>query len=346
MSGAKVVAVILNWNNLADTLECVEAVRGSVYSNLTVWVVDNASREDPSPVLRERYPDVHVIRNAENLGYAGGNNVALRLALAEGAAYVLLLNNDVVIAPDMPERLVRAADEDGRIGMLSPRVFYYDDPGKVYWDGGVIDWRSGDTPHESGSLARSESLILSEWLDGCALLARADTIQDIGLLDERYFLYYEDTEWTVRAARRGWRNAVVPEAHAWHKVSRTAGVLGQPARLFYFNRNRYLFLRARGPYHRGWRGAVRCAMRAYRDYRWARGKPEARRAVLQGYWDGVRGRGGAFRPAEHPWLLAAADRVLLGVTELARVVRRVASWRGNWRRASGGIAPTSVEEGP
>lgn len=242
-----VIALVLNWNNLPDTLECVDSVLRSDYSNLAVRVVDNGSGEDPSAVLLKRYPDVGVLRNPRNLGYGGGNNVGLRRAIDEGAVYVLLLNNDLVVAPDCVRRLVAAAEADSRIGMATPKVFYYDRPDDVYWEGGIVDWKSGDVPHDSRGLPVEEGIVKSEWLNGCSLLVRVATIREVGLLDERYFLYFEDAEWSVRAARRGWTNAVVLQARAWHKVHRSTGGFANPAISFYYFRNRCLFVTAHRP---------------------------------------------------------------------------------------------------
>ena len=113
--GPFVVVVVLNWNNLADTLECVESVLKSEYSQFSCWVVDNGSDHDPSDRLREHFPSARVIRLAKNLGYSGGNNVALRLAIDQQAQYVLLLNNDATVAPDTIARLVAAMESIRRL---------------------------------------------------------------------------------------------------------------------------------------------------------------------------------------------------------------------------------------
>ena len=236
-----VIAIVLNWNNLPDTLDCVESLRCSDYSNLSVWVVDNDSAEDPTFDLQAKYPEVRVFRNSKNLGYAGGNNRGVRAAMDCGAAYVLLLNNDVVVAPDCIRRLVTAAQANRHIGMATPKVFHYHRPHDVYWDGGVVDWQSGDARHASSALPVEGGIVRSEWLNGCSLLVRMAAIHDVGLLDERYFLYFEDADWSVRAARQGWTNAVVAEARAWHKVHASTGGFENPVMRFYFFRNRYLF---------------------------------------------------------------------------------------------------------
>ena len=322
-NGPYVIAVILNWNNLADTLECVESVLKSDYARLAVWVVDNGSDEDPSARLAERFPSARVIRLAANLGYSGGNNVGLKLAMDHAAQYVLLLNNDATVAPDTITRLVASMETDPRIGMATPRVFFYDRPAEVYWDGGMIDWATGLTPHRSTDLPRSGGILSSEWLDGCCLFVRLAALHDVGLLDERYFLYYEDAEWTVRASRRGWLNAVILDASARHKVSRSTGSLSGPLASFYFPRNRYLLLRTHGPLRTQSTPRLFYALTAYGDYRRRHSSRESRRAVLEAYWSLLRNRWGAHAPCRHRRLLALADYLLLGVTATGRLTRRL-----------------------
>src|SRR5262245_37634216 len=191
---SKVIVCILNWNNIADTLECIESVLQSDYCSLTTWLVDNGSDEDPTELVERKYPSVRVLRLSQNKGYGGGNNIALERALATDAAFILLLNNDVVIAPDMVRRLVDALEANPDVGMATPRVFHHDRPDTVYWDGGTVDSSRGDVFHQSAGLPTRDGLILSEWLDGSSLFVRASAVRQIGLFDNRYFLYYEDTE--------------------------------------------------------------------------------------------------------------------------------------------------------
>jgi len=327
--GPFVVALVLNWNNLADTLECVDSVRGSNYSNLAVWVVDNDSREDPSAVLYERHPDLRVLRNPRNLGYGGGNNSGLRCAIDEGAAYVLLLNNDVVVAPDCVRRLVDATEADCRIGMATPRVFYYDRPSEVYWDGGVIDWECGDVPHDSRGLPVEGGIVRSEWLNGCSLLVRVAAIQDIGLLDERYFLYFEDADWSVRAARQGWINAVVLQAQAWHKVHRSTGGFMNPAVRFYYVRNRYLFVAAHRPSRGRFLWKLRYIWRMCWEYVRLRHEPESRQAVLGVFVSLLQGRSGPYEAIGiGRRLMVGLDALLVFGMKSAKAIKRFLQWIG------------------
>jgi GT2 family glycosyltransferase len=318
-----VIAVVLNWNNLPDTLECVDSVLRSDFSNLAVRVVDNGSREDPSAVLHERYPDVEVVRNPRNLGYGGGNNLGLKCAIDEGAVYVLLLNNDVVVASDCVRRLVAAAEADSRIGMATPKVFYYDRPTDVYWEGGIVDWKSGELPHDSRGLPVEGGIVQSEWLTGCSLLVRAATIREVGLLDERYFLYFEDADWSVRAARRGWTNAVVLEAHAWHKLSRSTGGWMNPAVRFYHFRNRYRFVTAHGPSLGRLRWKLGYVWKMCSAYRSVGHEPENRQVILAAVVNLVLARSGPYEATgTGRRLVVGLDALLVLLMKSARTLKR------------------------
>jgi len=310
-----VVAIVLNWNNLPDTLECVGSLHRSDWSNLSVWVVDNASVEDPTAALNESYPGVRVIRNPRNEGYGGGNNSGLRLAIQEGADYALLLNNDVVVAPDTVRYLVQVAEADQRIAMATPRVFHYDRPTEVYWDGGIINWDTGDPLHHSATLPLHGDARRSEWLDGCALLVRMSALRDIGFLDERYFLYFEDADWSLRALNRGWLNAVVLRAEAWHKVSRSTGGWANPAVRYYYARNRYLFLKAHCPVPMRQQWRLRYARRMLSEYRLLPAESEGRAAIASACMSIVLGRWG-------PYEMSVANRGVVRVLASIQKLRR------------------------
>ena len=331
---SKVIACILNWNNIEDTLECLESVLQSDYSPLTVWLVDNGSDEDPTELIESRYPSVMVLRLEQNNGYSGGNNIALQRALAEGATFVLLLNNDVVVAPDMVRRLVDALEANPDIGMATPRVFFYDRRREVYWDGGSVDSSHGDVAHDSRGLPTRGGLILSQWLDGTSLFVRASVARDVGLFDDRYFLYYEDAEWSTRIRRAGWLIAVVPEASCWHKVSRSTGGLKTPRVSYYFTRNRYLYLASNKLPLGRLLLLIRYSRVALRDYQRWRGDSAHRRAILQACFDLLRGRWGRYVPVRNQRLLATVDALAFGVASAGSWLKSVIRTCGILKRRS------------
>lgn len=215
-----VSCVILNWNGWADTIECLGALRTCKYPDLTIIVVDNGSTDDSIVRIKSAYPDVLLLESGSNLGFSGGNNIGIRHALGHGADYVWLLNNDARPAPDALYALVAKALSDSDIGAVASICYYSDEPSKVQaWAGSRVNlWigygRLCTQPHGD------------DWfhsLNGTSMLVRRGAIEDVGLLDEGFFLYWEDTEFCLRLRRNGWRIAAAPDSRVLHKVNASTG---------------------------------------------------------------------------------------------------------------------------
>lgn len=242
----KVFIIILNWNGLQDTLECLDSIRRCSYKNYHVLVVDNGSTDDSVSSIKSECPWVTIIQNAHNLGFTGGNNVGIRYAFERDADYVWLLNNDTVVELDTLSKLVGTAETDSSIGMISPVIKFYDDTSMIQNCGGLIDWENQKL---SGSKSIAESAQWLEnapdriWLWGTALLIKAKTIADIGLLDENIFAYWEDTDYSVRAIRAGYFNVVEFSTQIYHKttIPMPGVTLRSPHYFYYMVRNEYYF---------------------------------------------------------------------------------------------------------
>lgn len=298
-SWPQVTIVILNWNGLDDTLDCLRSLGQLDYPRHEIVVVDNGSTDGSAPVIRESFPAVRVLENSENLGYTGGNNVGLRYALAQGTEYALLLNNDTEVAPDFLRRLVDAAEADPRNGMAGPTIYYHTRPDVIWSAGGGIDWRRGQTQtlgrdERDGGQFGEESREV-DFVTGCALLVKRIVLDRVGLLDERFFAYYEEAEWCVRADRAGFKIIHAPTAHVWHKITPEARS-DSPLVHYYMTRNRLLFLKLAGAGLGPWlhtliaeylRTLISWSVRP----RW-RCKQAQRRAMLQAIGDTWRGRWG------------------------------------------------------
>ena len=251
----RVAVVVLNWNGLADTVECLASLEQLETPAYEVVVVDNGSTDGSVTAIRERFPRVTVLENGENLGYTGGNNAGLRYALEQEADYVLLLNNDTTVAPDLVRRLVDAAEADPQVGIAGPTIYYHDRPDVIWSAGGAIDWERGTTwmvgldELDEGQFGAQPRAM--DFVTGCCILVRRALIERVGLLDERFFAYYEDTEWCARAARAGYKIVHVPAARMWHKISPCAQS-DSPFVHYYMTRNRLLFLKAAGAGWRAW----------------------------------------------------------------------------------------------
>lgn len=247
MSSPKVSVVIVNWNNFADTAECLESLKKATYSNLEVVVVDNGSQGDDVSRLRERFGDyVRLIANDKNLGFAQGCNIGIEAALAGGADYVALLNNDTVVAPDFLDGLVAVTETDRRIGIAGGKIYCYEFPSLIWFAGGVIDYWTARTPiRGSGQVDRGQFDEIAEvdWICGCFMLISRDLLQTVGLLDKRFFFGWEDVDFCVRSARKGFKIVFVPDCRIWHKgfgYEKRDRLMGRP--VYYATRGQILFM--------------------------------------------------------------------------------------------------------
>ncbi|MBU2478892.1 MAG: glycosyltransferase family 2 protein [Gammaproteobacteria bacterium] len=237
----RVAIILINWNGLQDTLACLGSLATQTYRDCTTIVVDNHSSEDIS-VINVTYPDVVVIRNQDNLGFCGGNNIGINKAAELDIEYCWILNNDTEVAPDCLAHLVNALDGDPDVAAVAHPIIYYDDR-RLYWFAGGV-FRQGLPKHRDymAPIANAGTdSTTTEYLTGCSFLARTRVLQKLGGFDEHYFCYVEDVDLSIRIKEQGHRLGYVPEAVVWHKVSRSAGVRS-PLKLYYKSRNMLYFL--------------------------------------------------------------------------------------------------------
>lgn len=244
-SQPSVTFVMVNWNQPQLTLESLDSLTKLNYSNFSVVLVDNGSNDDSVMQIKEAFPQVIVFENGANLGIAAANNVGIRYALETGADYVFLLNNDTAIDPDMLTHLVAVAESKPDIGMTGPTMFYFNQPDVIWCAGSQIDWTSGKSILLNGgepfSAVNSSACQDVDFITSCAVCIKRAVFEQIGLMDERYFIYYDETDWFARATAAGWRSVYVPWAKMWHKVSATMGE-SSPTTDYYMIRNSFLFL--------------------------------------------------------------------------------------------------------
>lgn len=296
MADPRVFTLILNTNRRADTLACLASLAAGSYPHNTVVVLDNASTDGSPEAIRAAFPAVQVVALAENLGYAGNNNVGLALALSQGADWVLVLNEDTVLAPDCVAALVAAGEADPQVGMAGPLIYHADEPGVIQSAGGVLDrqWRAlhvGQNQPDQGQFAAPRPV---DWLSGCALLVRRAVLEQVGLIDADYFYFWEETEWCLRARRAGWRVLHVPAAKLWHKgVQRS--YQPKPSVTYYATRNRFATLAKHraplGVWLAAWGEAARTLASWTLRPKW-RAQRAHRDALGRALWDFVRGRMG------------------------------------------------------
>jgi GT2 family glycosyltransferase len=291
-----VVTVILNTNRRADTLDCLAALAHSEYANQRVIVLDNASTDGSVAAIRAAFPGVQIIELTSNRGYAGNNNVGIQAALEQGADWVFVLNEDTILAPDCIGKLVAAAAPDPQVGIVGPLVYHHDEPNVVQSAGGQLtsSWEARHIGQNELDRGQFVQPVAVDWISGCAILVRRQLIEQVGMLDERFFYYWEEAEWCLRARRHGWRVVHVPQAKLWHKgVQRN---YAPKASVSYYNtRNRLLVLHK----HQAplliwlctWAQLLRTLMSLSMRPRW-RNKRDHRNAMGRGMVDFLRRRWG------------------------------------------------------
>lgn len=246
MSSSKVSIIILNWNGLKDTIECLESLKKITYPNYEVIVVDNGSEGNDADVLEEKYKDyIKVIRNKENLGFTEGNNVAIRQILNEKKSeYILLLNNDVVVDKEFLIEVVKVAESDSKIGICGSQNYYYDFNGRkdiIWYAGAKIKWWMGGSVNHSFQ-KKEVNFIETEYVVGSSMLVKTNLLRKIGLLDKSYFSYAEDADLYLRAKKAGYNNIYVPTSKIWHKISKASGI-NSPFQIFYRTRNSFWLIK-------------------------------------------------------------------------------------------------------
>lgn len=238
-----IIPVILNTNRREDTLDCLKSLADAEYPTMQIIVLDNQSTDGSVDAIREQFPAVQIINLVENLGYAGNNNVGIESALKQGADWILVLNEDVILDQDCVQRLIEVAENDPKIGIVGPLVYHFDEPTVIQSAGGMLGkyWESihlGKNEPDQGQYTEPHSV---EWISGCAILVRRAAIEQAGMLDKDYFIYWEETEWCIRIARAGWKIMNVPQARIWHKgVQRS--YQPKPSFSYYETRNHLLTL--------------------------------------------------------------------------------------------------------
>lgn len=238
-----VVTIILNTNRKEDTLTALSSLQANDYVSHRVIVLDNASVDGSVEAIRGAYPRVEIIELDHNLGYAGNNNVGIQAALGRGADWVFVLNEDTVLAPDCITRLMEVGTSDSRVGVMGPMVYHHDEPNVIQSAGGKMDdnWRAWHLAQNELDRGQYNQPHAVEWISGCAIMVRRAVIEQVGGLDERFFYYWEETEWCLRAREQGWRILHVPQAKLWHKGVQRSYKPG-PNVTYYSTRNRFLML--------------------------------------------------------------------------------------------------------
>jgi GT2 family glycosyltransferase len=244
MAGAEtahVAIVVLCFNGRDDTLACLESLERLRWERLSVIVVDNASNDGTLEAVRDRFPAVETIRNDENLGFAEGNNVGIRAALAAGADYVLILNNDTITDEALIDELVAVAAARPDAGALCPMIRYVDPPDRIWYAGARFDPKAVHNGRHTGygerDVGQYHSIRETGRATGAAMLVPRAVIEATGCFDSKLFIQVEDVDWSLRMRAAGYRILFVPQAVLWHQVAVTSGGERAPTTAYYEMRN-------------------------------------------------------------------------------------------------------------
>lgn len=231
--------VVVNWNDVDRSVRCLDSVAATAPDSILL-LVDNGSSTPPPEYLYDRFDHLRLVTLGKNAGYAAGCNAGARAAFVAGATHVLFLNNDTQVEAGAVDALLAAdLDQPGRI--LGPKIVYQHDPGRVWSAGGLVVRRSMENHHVGKDDPAVDHVQPArvDWTTGCAFFVSAETYRRIGPLDESYFMYLEDTDWCLRAARLGVSTWLVPEAVVRHEVSATVDALPSWHVRYYAYRNHY-----------------------------------------------------------------------------------------------------------
>lgn len=255
MEKLKIAVVILHYKGIENTLECIKSVSHINKKNINVEiVVVNNNPQDGSEEILNQLKNIKLISNSDNLGFSGGMNTGIKLALKLGATHIVLLNNDTYVDPDF---LVNLCEASKKADIISPKIYFapgYEfhkkrykksDLGKVIWyAGGKIDWQNVIGVHtgvdevDSGQFNKRREI---DFATGCCLMITKEVFEKIGYLEDRYFLYLEDMDFSVRAKKHGFKIIFEPTSIIWHKNASSAGGSGSQLQEYYFTRNRLIF---------------------------------------------------------------------------------------------------------
>lgn len=239
-----VAIIILNWNGKKDTLECLESLHQLDYKDYEIVVVDNGSTDGSLNVFSSLYPDIILLDNKENLGFAEGNNKALKYVLEKSFDAILLLNNDTIVHPSLLKEFVKLSEQYPK-SILGSKAYLYSERNTFDHFGGNWNFHKGAFDlvghREKEDNFSWESPFEIDYVCGCALFAKTTAFREIGLLDARFFLFWEETDFCFRAKQLGYKILVCPQAKIWHKVS-ASFVGGKPHMTYFWWRNRLLWI--------------------------------------------------------------------------------------------------------
>jgi GT2 family glycosyltransferase len=235
--------ITVNYNQSEVTMALLESLRKISYSNTEVIVVDNASPNDNPDLIKEKYPEIHLIKSKENLGFSGGNNLGI---YAASGKYMLFINNDTEVPENFLEPLVKVLDEHEEVGVVSPKIRFYFHPDIIQYAGytplNYITMRNHLVGYRQKDEGQFNQAGYTPFGHGAAMMVPRKVMEEVGLMADIFFLYYEEHDWFERIKRAGYKIYYEPASLVMHKESMSTGK-ESPLKIHYIARNRLVFMR-------------------------------------------------------------------------------------------------------
>jgi GT2 family glycosyltransferase len=247
MAKAQVAIILVNWNQKEELHECLDSIRALSYKDFSILLVDNNSSDGSVELARNLLDSrIQILRNRRNLGFARANNQAIKIALKMGVDYIMLLNTDATIEQGGLTRMVAFMEEKRNVAAVSPLILFHQRKDVISYAGGIIDGNFRNFSHR-GSLQTNRGQFNAiekvDFITGCCVIFRAEVLREIGLFDEQFFMYFEDTDLSLRLRIKGHEIFFLPNVKVWHKISES-GVSGKKFYYhYYMNRNRLLLIK-------------------------------------------------------------------------------------------------------
>jgi len=240
----KVSIVTLNWNQTDITCEFLKSTRELTYPNFEILVCDMGSTIDPTERINsENYPNTRVLRSEKNLGFTGGNNWGMRHADGD---FIFIVNNDTEVTPDLLDKLIEPFSRDEHIGVTSPKIRFYHNKNIIQYAGftpiNVFTGRNGAVGSLQNDQGQYDYSSPTHAAHGCAMMVSREVINKVGMFPEKFFIYYEELDWSARMLKAGYKIWYAGDALIYHKESITMGKKSA-IKVYYHTRNRILYMR-------------------------------------------------------------------------------------------------------
>ena len=222
MKEPKIAIIIINWNTYQLTFNCLKSLKACTYKNKTIFLVDNGSKDDSGDKIALEFPDINFIKNEINEGFTGATNKALKVILKQNFDYVLLLNNDTEVNPNFLSLLEARMDSDQNLAATQPLILDFPNKNTIWNAGGSFNSFFCLFKTRCKGMIYNPKLKIdtyTQWISGCCILVKIAVIKKVGLLDNRFFIYFEDADWSIRMTNLGYKLGVVPESIIYHHSS-------------------------------------------------------------------------------------------------------------------------------